>query len=69
MANVSGIRWLCPSRDCRWSMVSTVVIRSADAPRCVCGEVMREVEPVPVMSYLDFLRSDMELTTSMADEE
>lgn len=69
MAKISGVRWLCPSRDCRWSMVSTVIIQSDNAPRCVCGEVMQQIEPAPVMSYLEFLRGDMELAGSVTEKD
>jgi len=68
MSNTSGIRWLCPSRDCQWSMVSTI---TADrrAPRCVCGQLMEQVELVPMMSYLEFLRGDMDLGSTAPEEE
>ena len=69
MSNTSGIRWLCPSRDCRWSMVSTVTAENGRAPRCVCGQLMEQVELVPVMSYLEFLRGDMDLGSSATEEE
>ena len=69
MPNTSGIRWLCPSRDCQWSMVSTVTSEEVRAPRCVCGEIMRQVEFVPAMSYLEFLRGEMDLGGSLPDEE
>ncbi|HTZ31831.1 MAG TPA: hypothetical protein VMH31_05205 [Methylomirabilota bacterium] len=69
MSNTAGIRWLCPSRDCRWSMVSTVAADEGNAPRCVCGQQMEQVETVPVMSYLEFLRGDLELGGSSPEED
>ena len=69
MPNTSGIRWLCPSRDCQWSMVTTVTTEDGSAPRCVCGHTMQQVEMVPAMSYLEFLRGDMDLGGSSSDDE
>jgi len=69
MSNTSGIRWLCPSQDCRWFMVSTVMAEDGGAPRCVCGQLMEKVEMVPVMSYLEFLRGDLDLGSSASGEE
>jgi hypothetical protein len=68
MPNVSGIRWPCRSRDCRWSMVSTVAAEGGQAPCCVCGQPMQQVEMVAVMSYLEFLRGDMELGSSPEED-
>jgi len=69
MSTTAGIRWLCPSRDCRWSMVSTMTADTGAAPRCVCGQLMEQVETVPVMSYLEFLRGDMELGYPSPEED
>jgi len=64
-----GIRWICPSGDCRWSMVSTTAAPDGGVPRCVCGQPMQQVEMVPVMSYLEFLRGDSQLGSSSSDED
>jgi len=69
MPTPSGIRWFCPSRDCNWSIVSTVNSASGSAPRCICGQPMKQVDVVPVMSYLEFLRGVLDLDVSGPDEE
>ena len=50
-------------------MVATVTREDGSAPRCVCGQTMQQVEMVPAMSYLEFLRGDMELGGSLPDEK
>jgi hypothetical protein len=39
------------------------------APRCVCGVVMQKAEPVPVFSYLDFLRGEAAIEEELGKEE
>jgi hypothetical protein len=53
----SSMRWHCPNRDCNWSMVATTT-EDGEAPRCICGSPMEKIEPVPVLTYLDFLRGE-----------
>jgi len=64
MAKEESTRWRCANRDCDWSMVATATEGREDAPRCVCGGEMKRAEPVPVLSYLEFLREDI----AIADE-
>lgn len=68
MPTSTRIRWFCPSRDCNWSMVSTIRSEDGSAPRCVCGQLMKEADVVPVMSYLEFLRGDADLGVTGPDE-
>jgi len=69
MFTTSGIRWLCPSRDCSWSMVSTVTTEDGAPPRCICGQPMQQADLVPVMTYLEFLRGDMDLGDHPSQKE
>jgi len=56
MTRDDSVRWRCPNRDCKWSMVATIALPGEPAPRCVCGDVMHKVEAPPAITYLDFLR-------------
>lgn len=58
MNDTAKVRWRCPNRDCSWSMVSSVAEDDEAAPRCICGGQMEQIEVIPVMTYLDFLRGE-----------
>jgi hypothetical protein len=51
-------RWCCPNRECEWSTVKIFGEAEEDPPRCICGGLMERAEPLPFMTYLDFLRGD-----------
>ena len=69
MTRDDSVRWCCPNRDCKWSMVATVALPGEPAPRCVCGEVMQRVEAIPATTYLDFLRGEPVAQDTPAAEE
>jgi hypothetical protein len=50
--------WRCANRNCDWFMVATPVDKGETAPKCTCGSAMKQVELVPVLGYLDFLREE-----------
>lgn len=59
MRQVDGsVRWICPNRDCSWSVVATRSEEPGNAPHCMCGALMEKGEEIPVLSYLDFLRGE-----------
>jgi hypothetical protein len=39
-------------------MVGTLTEGEEGPPRCICGGLMERAEPLPFMTYLDFLRGD-----------
>lgn len=69
MPRRGGVHWHCPNRECNWSFVAGMPGDGEAAPRCVCGNLMREGEMVPAFRYLDFLREELNSEEKVGTEK
>jgi hypothetical protein len=69
MAAIKASHWFCANQNCGFAAVLTLPEGAQSVPICLCGTAIRQSEPRPASTYLDFLRSEGVLRQQAGSEK